>query len=238
MTTADITKYVDVGVQTSPHLSATRTGDNSIVIKRKPESTTIRSRAKHVTYLEDSLQYDSPAARRVYPRTPVNMNRIKSYLPHCRPDQLPSPSLSNQAFMQRRVVSFPERQNVAHLAHRSYLACSRSVSMPITLQHLPPCEVDNSYDNLSINGSSSLLSDKEDYYQLNLLSQNGGPRTPSPIPSTHDSVEIIENGFRLSNSFLRHSRPQDIKSSVQKGTSFIIYLVSRERHQVSKRTFL
>ncbi|KAI5115236.1 hypothetical protein M0805_003761 [Coniferiporia weirii] len=188
------TRYADACVQTSPILSATRFNDGSDIFKAQ---SLARERLKRVTYAEDSSYEAATCARRVFPRTPVN--RMKTFLPpNCSP-------LVVQAQAQRRLVSLPEQLGLDVLAEK--LACSlvtgsRSVSMPSHLrQFVGPGSRDES---VSVQTSSSLSLDEGDSSRLRTYSNwlSDLPNTPSS-PSTPDSIEIIENSFHLSDTFLR-----------------------------------
>ncbi|KAI5117760.1 hypothetical protein M0805_005191 [Coniferiporia weirii] len=188
------TRYADACVQTSPILSATRFNDGSDISKAQCLS---RERLKRVTYAEDSSYEAATCARRVFPRTPVN--RMKTFLPsNCSP-------LAVQAQAQRRLVSLPEQLGLDVLAEklaRSLVTGSRSVSMP---SHLRQFVGPNSRDeSVSVQTSSSLPIDEGDSSRLRTYSNwlSDLPNTPSS-PSTPDSIEIIENSFHLSDTFLR-----------------------------------
>lgn len=172
-------QYVDASTQTSPVSSATRdTKATNLPIKR-------------VMYAGEDLvdTHSTPPERlkRVYPKSPA-----KPYF------ALNAPPFAVEAYTQRRVVSHPEAITTSSELSRSVLVNPRCVSMPSHVQHFASTVQLSDDSGSGLSGSFSV--DEMDQSRPHLASY----WSPSSLPPTPDSVEIIDNSFRLPDVFLRH----------------------------------
>ena len=187
------------------------------------KTTPIPNRSKRVTYIDQTasgLYLDDSAPRRVYPRTPIS--RMKTQL-SLVPKHMLNSSLSALVEPQRRVVSLPDQLGPELISQRfanSLVTSSRNVSMPTPLQRFRQAGlVFEEYPGTD--SSTSVSYEEECSVPQNYTHTNDLLHTPS-LPSTPNSIEIIDGSFHVPDAFLRNQgHSGGAMKTVPKGMSIL-----------------